>query len=290
VLIYGEAGTGKKVCARYIHDHSLRGKGPFVDVSIGSIIKENAAIELFGSEDDGVLHYGRLERANGGTLYLDDVADMDMDLQTKLQGALQSRSFARVGGVESVTMDARIIAVTQQDLEGLVKAKEFREDLFYQLSVVPIQVPPLRERREEILDLLNYYSNVFVQRDGLPYRKFTMAAQNRLRNYVWPGNIRELINIVQRLLILGADEEVSAEEVDMALGAQSYSPVSEGGGIDYRLPLKQAREQFEKAYFEFQLRETEGGVSQVAKNAGVERTHLYRKLRALGINPKDEKG
>ena len=290
VLIYGEPGTGKKVCARFIHNHSLRDEGPFVEVSIGSIAKENAATELFGSEDGEELHYGRLEKANGGTLFLDDVADMDIDLQTKLQGAVQSRSFLRVGGHEPVSMDARLVAVSQQDLETLVKSKEFREDLFYQLSVVPIHVPPLRERREEILDLLNYYLDVFVQRDGLPYRKFSMAAQNRLRNYAWPGNIRELINIVQRLLILGSGEEISAEEVDLALGAQSYTPVTSGVNVDYKLPLKQAREQFEKAYFEYQLREHEGSVSQVAKIAGVERTHLYRKLRTLGINPKDEKG
>lgn len=290
VLIYGEAGTGKKVCARYIHDNSLRAKNAFIEVSIGSITKENAAIELFGSEDDGELHYGRLERANGGTLFLDDIADMDLDLQAKLQGALHSRAFVRIGGVEPVALNARIIAVTRQDLSAMVKAKIFREDLFYQLSVVPIHVPPLRERREEILDLLNYYTNVFVQRDGLSYRKFSMPAQNRLRNYEWPGNIRELINIVQRLLILGSGLEISADEVDSALGSQSYTPPQATGAIDYRLPFKQAREQFEKAYFEFQMRETDGGVSQIAKNAGVERTHLYRKLRALGINPKEEKG
>ena len=290
VLIYGEAGCGKKVCAKYLHAHSHRSEGAFIEVSIGSIAQQNAAVELFGSEDGGELHYGRLERANGGTLFLDDIGDMDDDLQTKLQGALQSRSFVRVGGVDPIELNARIIAVTQKDLEALVKAKTFREDLFYQLSVVPIHVPPLRERKEEILDLLTYYTDVLVQRDGLPYREFSMAAQNRLRNYPWPGNIRELINIVQRLLILGSGLEISAEEVDSALGAQVYAPVHEGPVIDYRQPLKQAREQFEKAYFEFQLRETEGGVSQVAKNAGVERTHLYRKLRALGINPKEEKG
>jgi len=289
VLIYGEAGTGKKVCAKYLHDHSARSEGAFVEVSVGSIAKENAAVELFGSEGSDGVHYGRLERANGGTLYIDDIGDMDFDLQNKLHGALQRRSFLRVGGVEPITLDARIIAVSQKDLENLVKTKEFREDLFYQLNVVPVHVPPLRERREEIIELLNHYLNVLVQRDGLPYREFTMAAQNRLRNYVWPGNIRELINIVQRLLILGSGLEISAEEVDIALGAQSHVATSSGGGVDYTLPLKQAREQFEKAYFEFQLRETEGGVSQVAKNAGVERTHLYRKLRALGINPKDEK-
>ncbi len=288
VLIYGEAGTGKKVCAKYLHDHSSRAENAFVEVNVGSIAKENAAVELFGSEEEADVYYGRLERASGGTLYIDDVGDMDFDLQSKLLGALQRRSFLRVGGVEPITLDARIIAVSQKDLETMVKNKEFREDLFYQLNVVPIHVPPLRERREEIIELLNHYLNVLVQRDNLPYREFTMAAQNRLRNYDWPGNIRELINIVQRLLILGSGIEISAEEVDKALGAQSYA-ASSGGGVDYRLPLKQAREQFEKAYFEFQLRETAGGVSQVAKNAGVERTHLYRKLRALGINPKDEK-
>ncbi len=289
VLIRGEAGSGKQVCARYIHDQSPRAEGPFVEVGAGLITRENAAMELFGSEENDTLQYGRLERANGGTLFLDEIADMDMDIQAKLLGVLQSRSFVRVGGAEPVDLDVRVIAATQRDLSEAIKANRFREDLYYQLNVVPLEVPPLRERCEEVPDLLNYYVNEFVHKDGLQYRAFTVAAQNRLRNYNWPGNIRELKNLVQRLLILGSGLEIDVDEVDGALGTQVQTAVAPRLLSGFDMPLRQAREQFEKAYFEYQLQETGGAISQVAKIAGVERTHLYRKLRALGINPKEEK-
>ncbi|TPW11244.1 MAG: response regulator with CheY-like receiver AAA-type ATPase and DNA-binding domain, partial [Halothiobacillaceae bacterium] len=144
VLVNGEAGSGKRVAARYIHDHSPRAESPFIEIGVGSIARENAAVELFGSEESGQLHYGRLERANGGTLYLDEIGDMDLDLQAKLHGVLQSRTFLRVGGVEPVTLDVRVIAGTRKDLGQAVKERAFREDLFYQLNVVPITVPSLR--------------------------------------------------------------------------------------------------------------------------------------------------
>ncbi len=293
VLIRGEPGAGKRVCARYIHEHGARADGPFVEVGVGSITRENATMELFGSEEDDTLHYGRLERANGGTLFLDEIADMEAEIQAKLLGVLEGRSFVRVGGTEPVRLDVRIIAASQRDLSQAIKEQRFREDLYYQLNVVPIDVPPLRERTEEIPDLLNYYVNNFVQQDGLPYRSFNVGAQNRLRNYDWPGNIRELKNMVQRLLILGSGAEIGAEEVDAALGAQGQALIQGQRSelpVDFRLPLRQAREQFERAYFEYQLQQADGAISLVAKNAGVERTHLYRKLRALGINPREERG
>jgi DNA-binding NtrC family response regulator len=292
VMIRGEPGSGKKVCARFIHANSARADGPFVEVGVGSITRENAAKELFGAEESGVLHYGRLERANGGTLLFDEIFDMDSEIQLRLLGALQTRSFLRVGGSEPVHLNVRIVTSTQWDLAQALQSRRLREDLYYQLNVVPVRVPPLRERKEDVSDLLTFYVNFFVQRDNLAYREFTVGAQNRLRNYPWPGNIRELKNLVQRLLILGAGSQIDVAEVDAALGAMpAQTTVSSGSAIavDLGLPLRQAREQFERLYFEHQLQEANGAISLVAKNAGVERTHLYRKLRALGISLKEEK-
>lgn len=294
VLIRGEPGSGKKVCARFVHAQGPRAAQPFIEVGVGSLTPESAAVELFGNEEAGKVHYGRLERANGGTLFFDEICDMDAEIQSRLLGVLQTRSFLRVGGSEPVTLNVRIITATQWDPAAAVQAKRLREDLFYQLNVVPLRVPPLRERREDITELVNAFVDQFVQRDHLPYRAFTVAAQNRLRNHTWPGNIRELKNLVQRLLILGGEGPVDAPEIDAAIGpvmapAAEVAPAAAGLTINLSLPLRQAREDFERAYFEHQLRESGGAMSQVAKNAGVERTHLYRKLRALGISLKEEK-
>ncbi len=286
VLISGEPGTGKELCARYLHSCSLRHNGPFIDVGVAALLRENSAVELFGSEEDGQVQYGLLEQANGGTLFLDEVGDMDLAVQARLFGALEGRSYLRVGGNEPVTLDVRIVAATHRDLAQEVQAKHFREDLYYQLAVVPLRVPSLREHADDIPELLTHYVDMFVNQEGLPYRRFTVAAQNRLRHYAWPGNIRELKNLVQRLLILGAGGEVQAEEVDAALiHAPAVAEALPMGRFD--LPLREAREQFERAYFEYQLRQSEGSIGKVAKQAGMERTHLYRKLRGLGLNPKD---
>ena len=291
VLLIGEAGSGKETFARYLHSLSPRAGGPFVEVPVGAIAGQNSALELFGSEEGGRIHYGRLEQANGGTLFLDGVADMDMQTQTHLTSALQGQGFLRLGGAGEVSVDVRVIASSQRNLEEEVAAGRFREDLLYQLNVVPMVIPPLRDHREDVPELLNYYLNWFVDHDKLPYRHFSVAAQNRLRNHGWPGNIRELKNLVQRLLILSDAEEISQEEVEQTLG-DTPTPV-EGGGLSPALldqPLREAREAFEKLYLEHQLREVGGNMSQLAKRAGMERTHLYRKLRALGIDPKEVVG
>ncbi len=290
VLIRGEAGSGKQTCARYLHEQSARSNSLFINVGVGSLTKENAAVELFGSEEGETLHYGRLERANGGTLFFDEIADMDLEIQTKLLGALQSQAFLRVGGSEPVQFNVRIIAATQYDLVKMVTSNRLRQDLYYKISVVPIDVPPLRERKEDVPDLLSFYVNSFAQSDGLPFREFTVGAQNCLRNYGWPGNIRELKNLVQRLLILGSDPNIEVVEVEAALGSPSEFAEKKAAIIPknhFKMPLRQAREQFEKTYFEYLLKESDGAITQVAKAAGVERTHLYRKLKNLGINPKD---
>lgn len=289
VLITGEPGTGKETFARYIHKHSGRSRGPFIDVGVTSIARENAAVELFGSEEGERIYYGLLEQANGGTLLLTEVAEMDLSIQAKLIGAIESQSLLRVGGAEPVKFDVRILAATHGDLGRAVSAQQFREDLYYQLNVLPLHVPPLRDHCEDVPELLDYYVDYFVRNEGLAYRDFSMAAQNRLRNYSWPGNVRELKNLVQRLLILGGEGEIPLQEIDKALGPAPQA-ADIASPVDFSLPLREARERFEKAYLEYQLEATEGNVGKVAQRTGMERTHLYRKMRALGINIKREAG
>jgi DNA-binding NtrC family response regulator len=287
VLIFGEPGTGKGMFARYIHEQSPRREGPFVEIAVGSISEENSAAELFGHEDGEKIHYGRLEQANGGTLCISDIADMDMQTQTRLLSVFQTNSFTRLGGDEDVKVDLRVIATTQRNLEEEVAAGRFRDDLFYHLNVVPLHIPPLREHADDVHDLLNYYIDNFVNNEQLGYRHFSVAAQNRLRTYEWPGNVRELKNLVQRLLILGSSEEIELDEVERSISRQA-SPAGEPGAlpVSYDLPLREAREQFEKDYLEHQLNAAGGSVGKLAKRVGMERTHLYRKLRALGIDHK----
>ncbi len=284
VLISGEPGSGKKVFARYIHEHSQRRTGPFIEGAVGSLSQENSAVELFGSEEGEELHYGRFEQANGGTLSLGDIADMDAQTQARLLSVLQTHSFLRVGGTVPVRVDLRIIASTHRNLEEEVRAGRFREDLYYHLNVVPLVIQPLREHPEDVPELLHFYTDYYVTHEKLPYRKFSVAAQNRLRNHSWPGNVRELKNLVQRLLILGHSDTVELEEVETAVRNQLLQ--ADAANVDqmaYDMPLREAREQFEKQYLLHQLQEVGGSVGKLAKRVGMERTHLYRKLRGLGI-------
>lgn len=286
VLIHGEPGTGKELCARYLHDMSARRERAFVHVSAATLLREDAAAELFGAEERDRVHYGLLEQATGGTLFLDDVGEMDLAVQARLYGALASGACLRVGGSEPVQLDVRVVAATDRDLAQEVQARRFREDLYYQLAVVALTVPPLREHAEDVPDLLSQAVDRLVAQEGLPYRRFTVAAQNRLRHYAWPGNMRELQNLVQRLLILGTGNDIEVDEVEAALAA-GHGPSAAPGIFD--LPLREARENFERAYLEHRLRQAGGSIGKVAKQAGMERTHLYRKLRALGIHPKEAK-
>ncbi len=285
ILIIGESGVGKQVLARFIHEHSPRKTGPFVRVPMAGLTNANSAAELFGLEDGERVHYGSLEEANGGTLFLEDVVDMDSTTQARLLSAIQHQSFLRVDGVEPIQINVRIIAATSRDIVKAVKSGQLRDDLYYHLNVVPIEVPSLRNHREDIPELVEYYVDVFANKENLPYRRFTVGALNRLRNHSWPGNIRELKNVVQRLLILGSGGDVETDEIDAAM-ANAVSQQRGGALEGLDLPLKAARERFERAYLERQLRIAGGNVSQVAARAGLERTHLYRKLKSLGIDPK----
>ncbi len=288
VFITGDSGTGKEVIARYVHKQSPRAEGPFITVGVAGLARENPDAELFGTEHDGRVTFGSLEQANGGSLFLKDIADMDLNTQARLLSALENEALLRVGGLEPVQIDVRIIAATRRDLAEAVAAGAFRDDLFYHLNVVPLHVPLLRDRAEDVELLTGYYLDYFEVNEGLPQREFSTGAKNRLRAYEWPGNVRELKNLVQRLMILGGPEQISAQEINSALGIR---PQTEGAapvpGFD--LPLREAREKFEKTYLEYQLHALHGSVSKVAERIGIERTHLYRKLRSLGIDPKQIK-
>jgi DNA-binding NtrC family response regulator len=290
VLISGEAGSGRETFARYLHAQSSRKERPFIDVSVGATAKGNFALEFFGSEQKGKTHYGRLEQANGGALFLDEIADMDLESQAQLAGAFETGEFLRVGGSEPVKVDIRVIAATQKDLQVEVSAGNFREDLFYHLNVVPLDIPPLREHREDVPELLTYYVDYFVSHEKLPYRHFSVSAQNLLRNHDWHGNILELRNLVQRVLILGAGDEITQDDVETAMGGmKSESVQSSLPGISFDQPLRKAREDFERVYLEYQLDKHDGNVSKMAQEVGMERTHLYRKLRGVGIEIKDRR-
>ncbi len=286
VLISGESGSGKQTLARWMHTNSPRREGPFVELGGGAISGQNTARELFGHEHSDKVHYGYLEQANGGTLFLNDVADLDEDAQRKLSSALETGSFLRVGGAEPVEINVRIMAATHRNLQEEVAAGNFREDLFYHLNVVPLTVPPLRDHCEDVPELLGVCVTWFVDHENLPYRRFSTAAQNRLRNYSWPGNIRELKNLVQRLLILGSNEEIAIEEVESAISSNAL-PVTVQSQVVSHLPLRDAREEFERTYLRQLLKSCGGSVALVAERAGMERTNLYRKLRALGVDPKN---
>ncbi|MGA8276708.1 MAG: sigma-54 dependent transcriptional regulator [Rhodanobacteraceae bacterium] len=288
VLIQGEAGTGKETLARWMHEKSARRAAPFVAVVPGSIVRKHAAQALFGADDPSGVQHGLIEQANGGTLFLDEVAELETELQLRLSSALEQRAVLRCGGHEAVAVDVRVIAASARDLESMVNAGQFREELYYQLKVVPLVLPPLRDHVEDIPELLRYYADFFANRDELPYRNFPVAAQNRLRHHAWPGNQRELRNLVQRLLILGSAADVTLDEIDLALGesGSTSSAKTNGYAIDFSLPLREAREQFERAYLLHQLNVVGGSVGRLATTVGMERTHLYRKLKDLGVDPR----
>jgi len=288
VLISGEPGSGKEIAARLLHSMSARKQRPFVEVSLAAVPVQNIANQLFGSEQQETIRPGNFEQASGGTLLLNEIADLDLATQARLLSALEDKRFLRVGGREPIETDLRVIAVTSQDLKKAVTEGRFREDLYYRLNVLPLHMPPLREHREDVPELVNFYLDWFVENEHLAFRKFSSGALNLLRNYSWPGNIRELKNLIQRLLILNQGETVDEEEIAQALGGQRAETEAYPESL-FELPLRPARERFEKAYLEHHLRQVGGNVSELSQMVEMERTHLYRKLKGLGITPKGDK-
>jgi len=284
VMLSGEPGTGRGAFARYLHALSRRADEPLISVTAASLAEGNVEEQLLGSEEDGEIHAGAFERASRGTLVIDELSDLNPAAQKVLLAALEDRNYFRVGGGQTVRLKARVIATVGNDYEARIEEGSLRRDLVAHLSVLSLRVPPLREYSEDVPELLAYYVDKLVDSEGLTFRRFSVAAQNRLRNYPWPDNVRELKNLTRRLLLSGSDEDVSLEEAEaeISAGAPVDEPLVKQDLLS--LPLREAREQFERAYLQQQLVLCEGKVGQLAKRVGMERTHLYRKLRSLGVD------
>jgi DNA-binding NtrC family response regulator len=283
VLLLGELGSGREPYARYLHSLSPRASKPFLNLVPASLGADPAAA-LFGSERDGRVEPGALDQAAGGSVYINGLEDLSSEAQRALVGAIERGGYTRVGGRATLPLNVRWISSAQDGFETRASPEPFRRDLLANLNVITLRVPPLRDYAEDVPDLLRFYVDRLVDDQHLPLRRFSVAAQNRLRNYPWPGNIGELKNLVQRVLILGVGEEIGLEEIERELAAKSAvnEPLVKQDLL--ALPLREAREHFERAYLQQQLLLCNGKVGLLAKRVGMERTHLYRKLRALGVD------
>jgi len=290
LLITGSPGVGKELTARTIHDASARASGPFIVINSATITADAMETELFGTEgkDGNRRKVGALEEAHGGTLYLDEIADMPKETQSKILRVLVDQNFQRVGGTARVHVDVRIISSSSRDLTGLIEEGSFREDLFHRLSVVPIRVPSLAERREDIPELIEFFMDHVSAASGLPRRHIAEDAMAVLQSHDWPGNIRQLRNNVERLLILAAgdpDSEITAELLPAEIGALvPTTPNGVGGEKLMGLPLREAREVFEREYLVAQINRFGGNISRTAEFIGMERSALHRKLKSLRID------
>jgi len=284
VLLSGEPGTGRGAFARYMHALSRRADEPLTTLTAASITESNFEEQLLGAERGEQVSAGAIERASGGTLVIDELTDLNSAAQKVLFGILEDGHFTRAGGSRPLKVDARIVATVGANYESKVESGELRRDLVAQLNELSLRIPPLREYAEDVPELLTYYVDKLVDGEGLKFRRFSVAAQNRLRNYPWPDNVRELKNLVRRLLLSGSDEDIVLDEVEAEISATA--PVDEPLVKQdlLALPLREAREQFERAYLQQQLVLCNGKVGQLAKRVGMERTHLYRKLRSLGVD------
>jgi two-component system, NtrC family, nitrogen regulation response regulator NtrX len=285
VLLVGEPGSGREAFARYLHERGPRAAAPFVGLIASSLRDADAEALLFGREGgEGEKAAGALEEAANGTLFIHELEDLPAGVQRLLVGVFESGQFTRLGGSESITFRARVLSSAQPGIEQRAGNDGLRRDLLAHLNVLIMRVPPLREYAEDVPDLLRHQVDRLVDTDGLSFRRFSVAAQNRLRNYPWPDNVRELRHLVHRLLIHGGSEEIRLEEIERELAVQTPPDEPLVKQDLLALPLREAREQFERAYLQQQLLLCNGKVGQLAKRVGMERTHLYRKLRSLGVD------
>jgi len=292
ILIVGPSGSGKELTARTIHAHSGRAGGPFVVINAAAITPERMEIELFGVEQatDGAQgrKVGALEEAHGGTLFIDEIADMPRETQNKILRVLVDQTFQRVGGSTKVSVDVRIASSTSRNIEADIVSGKFREDLYHRLSVVPIRVPALAERRDDVPGLIDHFMDQISQATGLPKRKMGSDALAVLQSHDWPGNVRQLRNNVERLMILAGGEPeavISASMLPQDVGSMVPSmPAGNGGEHLMGMPLREAREAFEREYLKAQISRFGGNISRTAEFVGMERSALHRKLKALAMD------
>ncbi|MBD3847862.1 two-component system nitrogen regulation response regulator NtrX [Bosea sp. OAE752] len=289
VLITGEPGCGKELTARTLHEASNRSSGPFVVINAATITPDTMEEELFGVEggDGRSRRVGALEEAHGGSLYIDEIGDMPRETQNRILRVLVDQNFQRVGGATRVHVDVRIISSSSRDLAQLITDGRFREDLYHRLGVVPIKVPPLSERREDVPELIEFFMDQISVASGLPKRQIGADAMAVLQSHEWPGNVRELRNNVERLMILTKGDptsEITVEMLPAEVGAMvPTTPSGSGGERLMSLPLRDAREIFEREYLIAQIARFSGNISRTAEFIGMERSALHRKLKSLGV-------
>ena len=289
VLIYGENGTGKELVARTVHTLSRRRTGPFVEVNCAAIPEELIESELFGHVRGAFTgavadRRGKFEMADGGTIFLDEIADMSLKTQAKVLRVLQEQTMEQVGGTARIKVDARVLAATNKDLQAEIRAGNFREDLYFRLNVVPVFVPPLRDRREDIPLLADHFMAEFAREYGRRPKRFDNAALAVLQHYLWPGNVRELRNVIERLMIMVPGETITPDDL-VFLGHHASDPGESAAPTVGRVTLHEARERFERDLILRTLGEQQGNMSRTAEVLGVERSNLYRKMRSFGIAP-----
>ncbi|MFS0848794.1 sigma-54-dependent transcriptional regulator [Novosphingobium panipatense] len=291
LLITGPAGSGKEVAARLLHAWSPRAGSAFVSVNSARITPERFEQELFGEEVDGTLvRSGLLESADGGTLYFDEVADMPLSTQARILRVLTDQAFVRVGGTRQIRVDVRVVSSTSRDLEKEIAERRFREDLFYRLNVVPISIPALRERRDDIPALVDHFFARYANEQGVPPPQVSGEAMTALQAYEWPGNVRQLRNVVERTVIMAPREKLATIEADMLPPEifNSRGGSDAGASVMMSAPLREARESFEREYLRVQIRRFSGNISKTAAFIGMERSALHRKLKLLGMSERRE--
>jgi len=294
VLIFGENGTGKELVARNVHGLSLRRAGPFVEVNCAARPEELIESELFGHVRGAFTgavadRRGKFELAHGGTIFLDEIGDMSLKTQAKVLRVLQEQVMEAVGGTARIRVDARVLAATNKDLQTEIRAGRFREDLYFRLNVVPISVPPLRERRDDIPLLADHFVAMLAREYGRRAKQFDAGAVDVLQGYKWPGNVRELRNVIERLMIMVPGDRVTAR--DLLFLDQGIAPMAPADApAEPVMPLHDARDDFERQYILRALAAQQGNISRTAEVLGVERSNLYRKMRSFGIAPRGETG
>jgi two-component system nitrogen regulation response regulator NtrX len=286
VLITGPAGGGKEIAARLLHGWSGRSAAPFVVVSAANMTPERVEEELFGVEEGGdLVRPGLLEQAHGGTLFLDEIADMPVTTQARILRVLTEQSFTRVGGTRVVKVDVRVVSATARDLTDEIAAGRFREDLYYRLNVVPVVIPPLADRREDIPSLVQHFLGHYAGERRVPTPEIAPDAVVALQSYEWPGNVRQLRNVVERTVIMAPGDRIGRIDIDL-LPAEVLGQGGQGdrnSGVIMGAPLREARESFEREYLRVQIRRFSGNISRTASFIGMERSALHRKLKLLGI-------